>query len=182
MSAPPLQSPSWWHICYSPRTLPSSRGANLTVISMGCNQWSDMPDGPYWGSYYTGLNFVTIQCSLDSRVLLTRPAHTLRGKEEEKSRPPQWFWIAMISRLLCLPSLPSPNIFQSVAHFLRRPALGISVRHKNADVWKVYTPGRKASEEVWPFNFCNITVNWRVARPAPSHFSGGTIRIGANKA
>lgn len=132
-------------------------------------------------SYYIGLNFVTIQCSLNWRVLLTRSAHTLlSGKRGRKEPPPQWFWISMLSRLLCLPSLPSPNIYhQSVAHFLWKPALGISVRHKNATSGKC-----TLLEGFWRSAalLTSVTSQWTGEWHLSSHFSSGTIRIGANKA
>ena len=97
-----------------------------------------------WWTILRELLYKTELCNHTVQFRLEGPTDqistlSLRRKEEEKSCPPQWFWISMLSRLLCLPPLPSPNIFQSVAHFLRKPALGIFVRHKNTDICKVYT-------------------------------------------
>lgn len=160
----------------------TSSGANLAVISMGCDQWPDLPGGPYWGSYYIRLNFVTIQCSLDSRVLLTRSAHFLLGEKRKKRAA-----LLSGSGYLCFPGSsaflhsPPPTSFSLWPTFFGSQLL--------ASLWdtKILTSvkctlARKASKEARLFNFCNIMVNWRVARPASSHFSCGTIRIGANKA
>ena len=141
-----------------PKNSTSSSGANLAVISMDCDQWPDMPGGPYWGSYYIRLNFVTIQCSLDSRVLLTRSAHFLSGEKKKRAA------LLSGSGYLCfsgssafLHSLP-PTSFSLWPTFFGSQLL--------ASLWDTKIPtsvkctlARKASKEARLFNFYNIMVN-----------------------